>query len=182
MVYPILGEFLRWKQKFKSGRIFSKSGRMPENSLNPAGIPAGFEIRCTPTYHTISYQNMSYRYGVPQSYHSIPYHTIWYHAYHAFPYHNITIACNTIPYHTIPPPYHSPTLTYSSIIIMCYTKPYHTILCNTIPYHTIPYHTIPHHNHTMLYHTITMLLVKSTPYWQKSLKFYYEYTVYYSLY
>jgi hypothetical protein len=42
MVYPILGDF---------GRILSKSGRMPENSLNPAGIPAGFEIRCTPKIH-----------------------------------------------------------------------------------------------------------------------------------
>jgi hypothetical protein len=47
MVYPILGEFFEVKTEFKSGRILSKSGRMPENSLNPAG----FEIRCTPTYN-----------------------------------------------------------------------------------------------------------------------------------
>jgi hypothetical protein len=46
MVYPILGEFLRWKQKFvKYGRIFSKSGRMPENSLFRPDFKSGAPLK-----------------------------------------------------------------------------------------------------------------------------------------
>ena len=80
--------------------------------------------------------------------HTIPYHTIPlpYHTipYHTIPYHTITIPYHTIPYHTIP--YHTITIPYHTIPY--YTIPYHTIPLpyhyHTIPYHTIPYHTIPY--------------------------------------